>query len=209
MNLLAKRMKEYSIPEPSFQPFGDDCLIWRLPDRAEDKKTKGGIVMPDAWTGKEGETLTREDKRPNIKGVLLAWGDGAHTALEKGGICIGDIVLWSRFAGWEFDDFKPGEEKEDTGAKLLVLNFKNILGSDDLKGRLASGEMKTVKIEGRYYTVDRAFQLPEKDTSTPKLLARMEKLEQMVEMGTTAEAAVARERLRETKAKLRNGRARS
>jgi len=102
----------------SFRPLHDRVLVRRV---EEDKKTSGGIIIPD--TAKE---------KPS-QGEILAVGPGARN--EKGEIVpldvkVGDRVLFGKWSGTEV--------KMD-GEELLIMKETDIMGV--LEG-VTSGKQK-------------------------------------------------------------------
>ena len=123
---LRVRCEELGIEPPTYQPFDNNCIIWRLPPI---KMSKGGIAIPE------------EHQSPHVKGILVAMGPRARDVLYSNGIEEGDIVVFARFAGWETHDRTDRAAK---GIEWLMIKDRDIIGSDDLRVSLASGKAKYV-----------------------------------------------------------------
>lgn len=132
--LLAKRMKEWGVPAPSFAPIDDDVIVWRLPPI--ERSTTGRLILPQVA------------QNPHPKGLLLAMGPRAMDFLLSNGIDVGHVVIWRHYAGSELHDHKATKRLE---SEILILKAKDILGSDELKKELESGKAKYVKgADGRH-----------------------------------------------------------
>lgn len=130
--LLEKRCKEWGIDPPTFQPFDNNCVVWRLPPL---KESKGGIIIPE------------DARSPHVKGLLLAMGPRAMDVLKSNGIEEGHVVIFARFSGWETSDKTPERDRHN---QILMLKDRDIIGSDDLKQELLEGRAKYVLENGRY-----------------------------------------------------------
>lgn len=135
--LLSKRCKEWGIEEPTFAPFDNNCVVWRLPPL---KETKGGIIIPE------------DQRNPHAKGLLLAIGPRAMDVLHSNGIEVGHVVIFARFAGWETTDQTKEYAK---GQQILMLKDRDIIGSDDLKKELDSGRAKYIQGEDGRHRLER------------------------------------------------------
>ena len=123
---LRLRCKEVGIEPPTYQPFDNNCVVWRLPPL---KVSSGGIVVPE------------DAQSPHSKGILLAVGPRARDVLYSNGIEEGDVVIFARFAGWETPDRTPTKQLD---TEYLILKDRDIIGSDDLRVDLATGKAKYV-----------------------------------------------------------------
>lgn len=123
---LRLRCKEVGVEPPTYQPFDNNCVVWRLPPL---KMSSGGIVVPE------------DSQSPHSKGILLAVGPRARDVLYSNGIEEGDVVIFARFAGWETPDRTPTKQLD---TEYLILKDRDIIGSDDLRVDLATGKAKYV-----------------------------------------------------------------
>ena len=126
-SLLSWRSRCWGFPMPSFAPVDDNVLVWRLPPLS---LSAGGLIIPN------------DQKSPSVKGVLLAMGPRARDVLAGNGIEEGHVVIFGRFAGWEAHDQTPERNRHNM---VLMIKFKDVIGSDDLKAALDSGKMKLVQ----------------------------------------------------------------
>lgn len=128
MDNLQKRRELYGIPDLPYQPFGENVIIFRLPNET---MTAGGLYIPG----------TAEEPKP--QGVLIGAGLAARDKMADGDIEIGDVVYFAKYAGWEKhikDD--PGNKGKD----IIQMKVQDILGSEDSIARL-SGPNKTREIK--------------------------------------------------------------
>lgn len=124
--LLRERCAEFGIEPPTYAMMDNNVCVWRLPPL---QITRGGIVMPE------------DARSPHVKGVIVSMGPRARDVLYSNGIEEGQIVVFARFAGWEFKDRTPTKELSD---EFLVIKDRDIIGSDDLRVALATGKAKYV-----------------------------------------------------------------
>lgn len=161
-SLLDYRCRDWSIPQVTFAPIGDKCIVWRLPPLA---LSAGGIVIPE------------EHMSPHVKGILLAMGPLAMDELAP--IEVGHVVIFGRFAGWEHDDVTPEHMRHN---RILEVRSKDINGSDDLKADLEAGRIRIVKdTDGRHKF---ARVVPRKELPPKPKAVQREKLERLAN-GTT------------------------
>lgn len=125
-DLLKARCAEIGVEPPTFQPFDNNCVVWRL---APIGMSKGGIIVPE------------ESKSPHVKGILMACGPRARDVLYSNGIEEGHVVIFARFAGWETRDRTTTKELSD---EFLIIKDRDIIGSDDLRVELSTGKARYV-----------------------------------------------------------------
>lgn len=130
--LLKQRCEEYGVPMPSFWPFDNNVLVWRLPTL---DVSRGGLIIPE------------DARSPHIKGILMAMGPRAMDVLKSNGIEEGHTVVFARFAGWEAHDHTATQSKAE---QFIMLKDRDIIGSDELREQLATGQAKYVLEGGRY-----------------------------------------------------------
>lgn len=131
--ILVARCNEYGIDIPTFQPYGNNCIVWRLPPLTE---SAGGIIIPE------------DQQSPHVKGILLSAGPQAMDTLESNGITLGHVVIFQRFAGWETNDSTPEYQRHN---RILMIKDREIVGSDDLRVALESGRAKYIRgADGRH-----------------------------------------------------------
>lgn len=135
--LLRKRCREYGIDVPTFQPIDDNVVVWRLPPL---KESAGGLIIPE------------EHNTPHVKGLLLKMGPRAMDVLRSNGIDEGHIVIFARFAGWETTDLTPEHRRHNT---ILMIKARDIIGSDDLKAEIESGQAKYIKGQDGRWCLER------------------------------------------------------
>lgn len=138
-DLVKQRCKEYGIPMPSFWPMDNNVLVWRLPNL---EVSRGGLLLPE------------DGQSPHIKGIVMSMGPRAMDVLKSNGIEEGHTVVFARFAGWEANDQVAGKmlSKE---ARFLMLKDRDIIGSDELREQLATGQAKYVLGDGGRYMLQR------------------------------------------------------
>ena len=91
-----------------FKPLGDRVLV--KPEEAKDKKSPGGIIIPD--TAKE---------KPEY-GVVIAVGPGKrneHNIVVPISVEVGDMVMFSKYG---YDEVKINDEE------YYVVSESNIIG---------------------------------------------------------------------------------
>jgi chaperonin GroES len=92
----------------NLKPIGDRIIVRR---EASEAKTTGGIILPDS-----------AQKKPQ-RGTVLAVGpgkmnsEGTRTAMQ---LKVGDVVLFTSWAGDEFKDTKKNDE-------VLVMHESDVL----------------------------------------------------------------------------------
>jgi hypothetical protein len=132
---LKERWGKYGIPEAMYQPAFDRCLVFQIPT-VESDTFKGSVLI-------KPETTKAKEKSSSPRGVLVAAGLAAKDQLDDHGIQVGDIVWFARMSLWKHEI--------DAGSKqFAVIRAAEITGSEDLKDRLASGDVKTEQVDGQW-----------------------------------------------------------
>ena len=125
--LLVKAIEKHGFDPPTFQPSANECVVWRFPPIT---LSEGGIMIPEDF------------RTPHVKGILVGWGQSAMDQLGSRGITLGHTVIFKRFAGWELNDTTPEHKRS---GRILILNDRDISGSDDVMADLESGRARYIK----------------------------------------------------------------
>lgn len=131
--LLAKRIREYDIPDAPGQAMFHRILIYQIPDDASARETfaeKGRIVMP------ETTKAVKKDRSP--RGVIVSAGLQALDYMRDHGMELGEMVWFSPHVPTRFDVNRLADGRQ---ALFFFMAVSDIIVSQDTPERLASGEL--------------------------------------------------------------------
>lgn len=135
---LDNRMREYGIEMPDFAPVFDRVFVYPVKERDTPEQGKEGLIIPDVVRKQLGAQ----------RGVLIAAGPKAIEQLYAHGIVLGDILITARLSPWE-RRYWAGAVKGEDGVyrggsehRVLILRAADVVGSEDLRGKYESGELR-------------------------------------------------------------------
>lgn len=122
--LLRERCEELGVEPPTYAMMDNNVCVWRLPSI---EVSAGGIAIP------------QDSQNPHVKGVIMSMGPRARDVLYSNGIEEGHVVVFARFAGWEFSDKTASKNLRQ---EYVIIKDRDIIGSDDLRVMLSQGKVK-------------------------------------------------------------------
>jgi hypothetical protein len=137
-SLLDQRIREYKIPQWPGQAMYGRIIVYRLPDKAAERKTfvPGGIIQ-------KLDTTASDTKWRSPRGVIVSAGLQAMDILRGNGIGLGDIIWMASHTPWRF------EVERTVDGQSIEFHFMqagDVVISEDLIERMRN---KTAKVEIR------------------------------------------------------------
>ena len=142
--LLRERIKEFSIPDAPGQINFDQVMIYQIPD-----DEMGGDKFGKDSRLYKPETVADSDRRRCPRGVIVSAGLGAMGTLRDHGMQLGEMVLYSPFAPHRFETMR----KDGKSVEFSFMTVADIQVSEDIPGRLVSGELTMVYEKGDFLFV--------------------------------------------------------
>lgn len=149
-SLLDRRIREYSIPPWPGQAMYGRIIVYRIPDKAAERKTfvEGGLIQMT-----EEAASGRAWRAP--RGIIVSAGLQAMDVLRGNGIGLGDMIWMASHTPWRFEvDSKKAGEKVET-VEFFFMQAGDVVISEDLIDRIRSGSAKVELRDGKHqYTVE-------------------------------------------------------
>jgi len=142
---LEQRVREYNIPKWPGSCCFNSILIYRIPDKAAERKTyvPGGMIqIPD------DQKSNREFRSP--RGIVVAAGLVAADVLRGHGICLGDIIWMSSWTPFRFEVDTTTEGK---AVEFFFMQAENITLDEDLEERKLAGKVHIEVKNGKHELV--------------------------------------------------------
>ena len=137
--LLKARIKEFSIPPAPGQALFDEVLIFQIPDEEKGAEKIGSIYKPN--------TRKDTDEKRCPRGVIVSAGLGAMDKLRDHGMQLGEMV---RFSPHVYTRFELDHDAQGREQYMPFMTVGDIKVSEDIPGRLVSGELELVYEDGQY-----------------------------------------------------------
>lgn len=136
MTLLDDRLKEFNLPAPPYEPFGDTVLVYPMPEEKATRETyiPGGVLV-------KPERTQEREMRASPRGLLVAAGLRAMDYLRGYYIELGHIVWLARLSAWrhEVERRSDGEPID-----MFFMNAGDVKGSEDVARMRREGTLRLV-----------------------------------------------------------------
>lgn len=160
-SLLDRRIREYNIPPWPGQAMYGRIIVYRVPDKAAERKTfiEGGVIeMTEEQAGGRAWRAPR--------GIIVSAGLQAMDVLRGNGMGLGEMIWMASHTPWRYEvDSKQTGDKVET-VEFFFMQAGDVVISEDMQERIRSKRATIELRDGKHQLTIDNEEIPRFDPPT-------------------------------------------